>query len=280
MKEWKLSLTWKSRGLFLEQLWFAEAAHGAGCEKRAPVNWAAELSGRRRCSCTLMGETWQPKLLMPSLLHYISDWQTAGAEEAGRKIMFWQEYMRVDSILFHHFVQIILAANLKWKKKPKTFTLLCLAHQAVAELRVWGWGTVKGEGVTWPHSMDPGVLVLLRSAQSEGRAEDQGSDRRRQLETCHVEDGHPLHSWAVGQAYVCTVNLGAHTHAGWICLITIPMMCCGLTEELQSCISHGPAGRTEQSERQDGYIRSKLKHSNSQTGTTDQGLHSVNRTHL
>lgn len=53
--------------------------------------------------------------------------------------------------------------------------------------------------------------MLLRSAQSEGRAEDQGSDRRRQGETCHVGDGHPPHCWAVGQAYVCTVNLGAHT---------------------------------------------------------------------
>lgn len=96
MKEWKLGLTWRSRGLFLEQLWSGAAARGAGCEKRAPVNVAAELSGRRGCSCTLMGESWQPKPLMPSLLHYISDWQIAGAEEAGRKIMSWQEHMRVD----------------------------------------------------------------------------------------------------------------------------------------------------------------------------------------
>lgn len=57
-------------------------------------------------------------------------------------------------------------------------------------------------------------------------------------------------------------------------------MCFSLTEELQSCVSHGPAGRTEQSERQDGYSRSKLEHSNSQTRTTHQGLHSVDRTHL
>lgn len=57
-------------------------------------------------------------------------------------------------------------------------------------------------------------------------------------------------------------------------------MCCCLTEELQSCISHGPAGRTEQSERQDGYSRSKREHSTSQTWTADQGLQSVDCTHL
>lgn len=38
MKEWKLNLTCGSRGLFLEQLWSAEAAHGGDCDNKAAVN--------------------------------------------------------------------------------------------------------------------------------------------------------------------------------------------------------------------------------------------------
>lgn len=53
-----------------------------------------------------------------------------------------------------------------------------------------------------------------------------------------------------------------------------------LTVKLQSSIPHGPAGRTEQSERQDGNNRGKLKDSQSQTWATHQRLQSVNRTHL
>lgn len=62
--------------------------------------------------------------------------------------------------------------------------------------------------------MDPGVPVLLQLAQPAGRAEDQGSDGRRQEATCRAGDGHPLHCWAAGQAYVCRVNLVAHYHKG------------------------------------------------------------------
>lgn len=60
--------------------------------------------------------------------------------------------------------------------------------------------------------MDPGVPVLLHLGQPAGRAEGQGSDGRRQEATCRVGDGHPLHCWAAGPAYVCRVNLGAHYH--------------------------------------------------------------------
>lgn len=85
---------------------------------------------------------------------------------------------------------------------------------------------MKGEGVTWPHLMHPGVLVLLCLAQSEGRAEDQGSDRRRQGETCHVGDGPPPHCWAAGQAYVCTVNLEVHTGEKPSCWMNSPHYKC------------------------------------------------------
>lgn len=54
----------------------------------------------------------------------------------------------------------------------------------------------------------------------------------------------------------------------------------GLTEELQGGVPHRPAGRTEQSERQDGYSGRKLKDGCPQTRTTNEGLKSVNRTHL
>lgn len=158
MKEWKLNLTWGSRGLFLEQLWSAEAAHGGGCDNRAPVNWEAELSVWRGCSSTLRGESWQPKPLMPSLLHCILDWQIVGAEGAGRKIMFWKGHERKFNFC-QRIVQIIsvyvsadnCTNTFVMRKKKSIFTLLCLARQAGAELRVWGQGRVRVEGVTWPH---------------------------------------------------------------------------------------------------------------------------------
>lgn len=71
MMGWTLSLTWGSRGLFLEQLWSAAAARGFGCDSRAPAGWATQQSAWIGCLCTPRGESWQPTPSMPSLVHCI-----------------------------------------------------------------------------------------------------------------------------------------------------------------------------------------------------------------
>lgn len=65
----------------------------------------------------------------------------AGAHE--RRFNFWHHNAQINTDnCTHTFVM---------RKKKNIFTLLCLARQAGAELRVWGQGRVRVEGATWPY---------------------------------------------------------------------------------------------------------------------------------
>lgn len=96
-----LSLTCVSTELCLELLWSAAAVRGAHCDSNDPVDQAVQMSVWWGYSCTLKGESWQPKPSKPSLSHCKWDWQTAGVKGAGSLTTIWQKKMIVSKIKYH-----------------------------------------------------------------------------------------------------------------------------------------------------------------------------------